>query len=44
MIDHCGRTDQEAREEFWVFHLSTLHPKGLNQKRALKYWKIDSEF
>ena len=29
---------QEGREDFWIFHLDTLHPKGSNQKRALKYW------
>ena len=30
MNDHCDRNDQEAREDFWIFHLRTLHPKGLN--------------
>ena len=34
IIDHCDLNDQEARENFWVFHLDTLHPRGLNKKRA----------
>ena len=34
--DHCDPNDQEARENFWIFHLDTLHPKGLNQKHTLK--------
>ena len=37
IIDHCDPNDQGAREDFWLIHLDTLHPKGLNQKRALKY-------
>ena len=37
IIDHCDPNDQEAREDFWIFHLDTLHPKGLNQKGSLKY-------
>ena len=37
IIDHCDPNDQETREDFWIYHLDTLHPKGLNQKRALKY-------
>ena len=37
IIDHCDLNDQEAREDFRIFHLDTLHSKGLNQKRALKY-------
>ena len=35
IIDHCDPNNQEAREDFWNSHLDTLHPKGLNQKRAL---------
>ena len=34
---HCDPKDQESRAKFWIFHLDTLHPKDLNQKRALKY-------
>ena len=30
LIDHCDPNNQEARENFWIFHLDTLHPKGLN--------------
>ena len=37
IINHCNPNDQEAREDFWIFHLNILHPKVLNQKRALKY-------
>ena len=36
IIGHCDPNDQEAREDFWIFHLDTLHPQGLNQKRASK--------
>ena len=36
IIGHCDSNNQEAREDLWIFHLSTLHPQGLNQKRALK--------
>ena len=35
--DHCDPNDEEAREDFWIFHLDTLYPKKLNQKRTLKY-------
>ena len=34
-IGHCEPNNQEAREDFWIFYLDTLHPKGLNQKHAL---------
>ena len=37
IIGHCDPNDQEAREDFWIFYLETLHLKDLNQKRALKY-------
>ena len=37
MIGHCDSNNQEAREDFWIFYLDTLHLKDLNQKRALKY-------
>ena len=34
MIDHIDPSDQETREDFWIFHLDTLH---LHQKHPLKY-------
>ena len=37
IIDFCDPNGQEAREEFRIFQLDTLHPKSLNQKHALKY-------
>ena len=37
IICHYDPNDQEAREDFWIFYLDTLHLKDLNQKRALKY-------
>ena len=37
IIDRCDPNNQEARKDFRIFHLDTLHAKGLNQKRALKY-------
>ena len=37
IIGHFDTNDQEARKDFWIFQLDNLHPKGLNQKRALKY-------
>ena len=33
---HCDPNGQETREDFWVFYLDILYPKGLNQKQALK--------
>ena len=33
IIDHCNPNDSEAREDFWMFHLETIAPKGLNKKR-----------
>ena len=36
-IVHCNPNDQEAREDFLIFRLDTLNPKGLKQKCALKY-------
>ena len=38
IIGHCDSNGQEVREDFWIFHLDTLHPQGLNQKCSLKYW------
>ena len=37
IIGLCNTNDQVAREDFWIVHLDTLHPQGLNKKRALKY-------
>ena len=37
IIHHCHPNDQKTREDFWIYHLDTLHSKVLNQKRALKY-------
>ena len=41
IIGHCDPNDQEAREDFWIFHLDTLHPalciQDLNQKPSLKH-------
>ena len=37
IIGHCDPNDQEAKQDFWIFYLDTLHLKDLNQKRALKY-------
>ena len=37
IIDHCDRNDQERREDFWIYHLDTMFPKGLNQKKLLGY-------
>ena len=37
VIGCCDPNDQEAKEDFWVFHLETLHSQSLNQKRVLKY-------
>ena len=33
IIGYCDPNDQEAKEDFWIFHLDTLHPKGLTLKR-----------
>ena len=33
-IGHCDPNDQDAREDFWIFHLNTLHPQGLNKKKV----------
>ena len=30
IIDHCDPNDQERREDFWIYHLDTMFPKGLN--------------
>ena len=35
IIDHCDPNDQERREDFWIYTLDTMYPKGLNHKRAL---------
>ena len=37
VIDHCDSNDQERREDFWIYHLDAMFPKGLNQKKLLKY-------
>ena len=36
LLINCNLNDQEVREGFCIFYLDTLHPKGLNKKRALK--------
>ena len=33
IIVHCDPNNQEAREDFWIFYLDTLNPKGLTLKR-----------
>ena len=37
LLINCKLNEQGAREDFWIFYLDTLHPKGLNEKRTLKY-------
>ena len=37
IIDHCDPNDQERREDFSIYHLDTMFPKGLNQKKLLRY-------
>ena len=29
IIGNCDPNCEEASEDFWIFHLDTLHPKGL---------------
>ena len=36
IIDYCDPNDQERREDFWIYHLDTLYPKGLNNKKVLR--------
>ena len=36
IIDSCDPNDQERREDFWIYHLDTLYPKALNNKKALR--------
>ena len=36
IIDHCGPNDQERQEDFWIYH-QDMFPKGLNQKKLLRY-------
>ena len=36
IIDYCDANDQERREDFWIFNLTTLEANGLNKKRAQK--------
>ena len=37
IIGHCNSNDQETEEDFWIYHLSTMFPKGLNQTKLLRY-------
>ena len=34
IIGHCDPNDQEYREELWICHLDTLHPKRFLIKNA----------
>ena len=34
---NCDPNHQEARKDFWILHLDTLHPRALNKNRVLKY-------
>ena len=36
IINHSDPNDQEAREDFCIFHLDTLHPKVFKSKVRIK--------
>ena len=36
----CDLNDQEGREDFWIHHLDTMFPKGMNQRKLLRYNKL----
>ena len=35
IIDFCDPNDPERREDFWIYNLETLSPKGLNTKKII---------
>ena len=37
IIDHCDPNDLERPEDFCIYHLDTMFPKGLNQKKLLRH-------
>ena len=37
IIDCSDPNDRERSENFWIYHLDTMFPKGLNQKKLLIY-------
>ena len=36
-IDHCNPNNQQRRGYFRIYYLDTMFPKGLNQKKLLRY-------
>ena len=44
IVGQCDPNDQEARGNFWIFHLDTLHPKGLSKTRMLILNKLIQHF
>ena len=37
IIDHCDPNDQKRREDFWIYHLHSMFPNGLNEKKLVRY-------
>ena len=35
IIDYCDPNNPERREDFWIYHLDTIYPRGLNTRKLV---------
>ena len=35
IIDYCDRKNPERREDFWIYHLDIIFPRGLNTRKLV---------
>ena len=35
IIDYCDRNNPEPREDFWIYHLDTIFPRGLITRKLV---------
>ena len=41
IIDYCDPNNPERREDFWIYHLDSIYPQGLNtRKLVLWFWLL----
>ena len=35
IIDYCDPDNPEGRGDFWIYHLDTIYPPGLNARKLV---------
>ena len=38
IIDYCDPNNPERREDFWIYHLDTIFPRGLNTRKLVLWF------